>query len=67
MTALMIYLLVGAMWALLCKLSGEIDKLLERDSLMSNTIKWQLVFFVIITIFWAPVMVSMALGKCKGE
>jgi uncharacterized membrane protein len=67
MTPFMIYLLVGALLALILKLSGGVDKALERDSLMSNTLKWQIVFFVVTVIFWAPVIISEWFKKRKGE
>lgn len=65
MTAFMIYLLVGAMWSLLCKISGEIDKQLEEQGW--NTTGVQVWMFIVITLFWAPILVSWGLGKRKGE
>lgn len=67
MTAFMIYLLVGAMWSLLCKMSGEIDKQLEKDDLMSNSLGWNIGIAIVITLFWAPILISWGLGKRKGE
>lgn len=65
MTAFMIYLLVGAMWSLLCKISGEVDKQLEEQGW--NTTGVQVWMFIVITLFWAPILVSWGLGKRKGE
>lgn len=65
MTAFMIYLLVGAMWSLLCKLSGEIDRQLDEQEI--NTLGWQLGITVVIILFWAPVLVVVGLEKRKGE
>lgn len=67
MTAFMIYLLVGALWALLCKLSGEIDKQLENDPNLNNSLDTQLGITVAIIIFWAPILVAIGLDKRKGE
>lgn len=67
MTAFMIYLLIGALWSLICKLSGEIDKILESDDLMSNTLGWQIGMTAVITLFWGPILVSLWLEKRKGE
>lgn len=65
MTAFMIYLLVGAMWSLLCKISGEVDKQLDEQGW--NTTGVQVWMFIVITLFWAPMLVSWGLGKRKGE
>lgn len=65
MTAFMIYLLVGAMWSLLCKISGEIDKQLDKQGI--NSTGYQLGITLVIIIFWAPILVSWGLGKRKGE
>lgn len=65
MTAFMIYLLVGAMWSLLCKISGEVDKQLDEQGW--NTTGVQVWMFIVITLFWAPILVSWGLGKRKGE
>lgn len=65
MTAFMIYLLVGAMWSLLCKISGEIDKQLDEQGW--NTTGVQVLLFIVITLGWAPILVSWGLGKRKGE
>lgn len=65
MTAFMIYLLVGAMWSLLCKISGEIDKQLDEQGW--NTTGVQVCMFIVITLGWAPLMISWGLGKRKGE
>ncbi|WOL25711.1 hypothetical protein [Pectobacterium phage PcaP2EGY] len=65
MTAFMIYLLVGAMWSLLCKLSGEIDRQLDEQGI--NTLGWQLGITLVIILFWAPVLVVVGLEKRKGE
>lgn len=67
MTPFTIYLLVGALWSLICKWSGEIDKQLEEDNLMSNNLTWQLLILGAIILFWAPIMVAMGLGKRKGD
>lgn len=50
----MIYLLVGALWALLCKLTGQIDKQLEEQGI--NSLAMQLGITTVIIIFWAPVI-----------
>lgn len=65
MTAFMIYLLVGAIWALLCKLTGEIDRQLDEQGW--NFLGAQLGITVVIIIFWAPVFVAIWLEKRKGE
>lgn len=65
MTAFMIYLLVGAMWSLLCKWSGEIDRQLDEQGI--NTLGWQLGVTLVIIIFWAPILVVVGLEKRKGE
>ncbi|RAT01397.1 hypothetical protein A6E27_22970 [Bacillus cereus] len=65
MTAFMIYLLVGSMWSLLCKISGEIDKQLDEQGW--NTTGVQVWMFIVITLGWAPILVSWGLGKRKGE
>ena len=65
MTAFMIYLLVGAMWSLLCKISGEVDKQLDEQGW--NTTGVQVWMSIVITLFWAPILVSWGLGKRKGE
>lgn len=54
MTAFMIYLLVGALWALLCKLTGQIDKQLEEQGW--NSLAMKLGITTVIIIFWAPVI-----------
>ncbi|PGM47393.1 hypothetical protein [Bacillus thuringiensis] len=65
MTPFMIYLLVGTLWAALCKWSGEIDKQLEERG--TNTLGWQLGITIVIILFWAPVLVVVGLEKRKGE
>lgn len=65
MTPFMIYLLVGALWAFICKLSGEIDRQLDESGI--NTVGWQVAILVAVIIFWAPVLVAIGLGKSKGE
>lgn len=65
MTPFMIYLLVGALWAALCKWSGEIDKQLEEQGI--NTLAWQLGITIVIILFWAPVLVVVGLEKRKEE
>lgn len=67
MTAFMIYLLAGLAWALICKLSGEIDKQLENDPNLTNSLAVQLGITVVIIIFWGPILVAWGLGKRKGE
>ncbi|KAB2380209.1 hypothetical protein [Bacillus toyonensis] len=67
MTAFMIYLLVGALWALLCKLSGEIDKQLEDYPYLNNSLAVQLGITIVIIFGWAPILVAWGLGKRKGE
>ena len=61
----MVYLLVGALWALLCKLTGQIDKQLEEQGW--NSLATQLGITTVIIIFWAPVFVAIWLEKRKGE
>lgn len=65
MTPFMIYLLVGALWSLICKLSGEIDKQLDEQGW--NTTGAQIGIFLVITLGWAPLLISMGLGKRKGD
>lgn len=65
MTPFMIYLLVGALWAGLCKLSGEIDRQLEEQG--NNTLGRQLGITLVIFLFWAPILVVIGLEKRKGE
>lgn len=67
MTAFMIYLLVGALWALICKLSGEIDKQLENDPNLTNSLAVQLGITLVIILFWGPILVAWGLGKRKEE
>lgn len=67
MTAFMIYLLVGSLWGLICKLSGEIDKQLENDPNLTNSLAVQLGITLVIIIFWGPILVAWGLGKRKGE
>ena len=67
MTAFMVYLLVGALWALLCKLSGEIDKQLENDPYLNNSLAVQLGITIVIIIGWGPILVAWGLGKRKEE
>lgn len=67
MTAFMIYLLVGTIWALLCKLSGEIDRQIEADHTLNNSLATQLGITLVIIIFWAPIFVAIVLEKRKGE
>ncbi|WP_458894619.1 hypothetical protein [Bacillus cereus] len=61
----MIYLLVGALWSLICKWSGEIDKQLDEQGW--NTVTVQVLIFLVITLGWAPILVSWGLGKQKGD
>lgn len=65
MTPFMIYLLVGALWSLICKWSGEIDKQLDEQGW--NTVTVQVLIFLVITLGWAPLLISMGLGKRKGD
>jgi len=64
MTPFMIYLLVGALWALICKLTGQIDKQLEEQGI--NSLAWQLGITIVIIIFWAPVILYGFFGD-KAE
>lgn len=65
MTPFMIYLLVGALWSLICKWSGEIDKQLDEQGW--NTVTVQVLIFLVITLGWAPILISWGLGKRKGD
>lgn len=65
MTPFMIYLLVGALWAALCKWSGEIDRQLEEQG--TNTLGWQFGITIVIILMWAPILVIWGLEKRKGE
>lgn len=65
MTAFMIYLLVGALWAALCKRSGDIDRQLDEQGI--NTLGWQLGITIVIIIGWGPILVIWGLEKRKGE
>lgn len=65
MTPFMIYLLVGALWAALCKWSGEIDRQLEEQGI--NSLRNQLGITIVIILFWAPILVIWGLEKRKGE
>lgn len=65
MTPFMIYLLVGALWAALCKWSGEIDRQLEEQG--ANSLRNQLGITVVIILMWAPILVIWGLEKRKGE
>jgi len=65
MTPFMIYLLVGALWAALCKWSGEIDKQLEEQG--ANSLRNQLGITIVIILMWAPILVIWGLEKRKGE
>ncbi|EOQ00979.1 hypothetical protein IKC_06177 [Bacillus cereus VD184] len=65
MTPFMIYLLVGALWAGLCKWSGGIDKQLEEQG--ANSLRNQLGITVVIILMWAPILVIWGLEKRKGE
>jgi len=67
MTAFMIYLLVGALWAALCKWSGEIDRQLEEDPNLNNSLAIQLGITMVIILMWAPILVIWGLEKRKGE
>lgn len=58
MTTFMIYLLVGALWSLICKLSGEIDKQLENDPNLTNSLAIQLGITLVIILFWGPILVA---------
>jgi len=64
-TVFMIYLLVGALWSLICKLSGEIDKQLDEQG--ANSLRNQLGITLVIIFFWAPILVIWGLEKRKGE
>lgn len=64
MTPFMIYLLVGALWSLICKWSGEIDKQLYEQGW--NTTGAQIGIFLVITLGWAPLLISMGVRKTKG-
>ncbi|PEL23417.1 hypothetical protein COL55_13415 [Bacillus toyonensis] len=65
MTAFMIYLLVGALWAGLCKLSGEIDRQLDEQCM--NSLIRQLGITIVIILGWGPILVIWGLEKRKGE
>lgn len=65
MTPFMIYLLVGALWAALCKWSGEIDRQLEEQG--ANSLRNQLGITIVIILMWAPILVIWGLEKTKGE
>lgn len=65
MTPFMIYLLVGALWATLCKWSGEIDRQLEEQG--ANSLRNQLGITIVIILMWAPILVIWGLEKRKGE
>lgn len=65
MTPFMIYLLVGALWAALCKWSGEIDRQLEEQG--ANSLRNQLGITIVIILMWAPILVIWGLEKRKGE
>lgn len=65
MTPFMIYLLVGALWSLLCKWSGEIDRQLEEQG--ANSLRNQLGITIVIILMWAPILVIWGLEKRKGE
>ncbi|PFK68301.1 hypothetical protein COJ25_17350 [Bacillus cereus] len=65
MTPFMIYLLVGALWAALCKWSGEIDRQLDEQG--ANSLRNQLGITIVIILMWAPILVIWGLEKRKGE
>lgn len=65
MTPFMIYLLVGALWAALCKWSGEIDRQLKEQG--ANSLRNQLGITIVIILMWAPILVIWGLEKTKGE
>jgi hypothetical protein len=65
MTPFMIYLLVGALWAVLCKWSDEIDRQLEEQG--ANSLRNQLGITIVIILMWAPILVIWGLEKRKGE
>ncbi len=65
MTPFMIYLIVGALWAALCKWSGEIDRQLDEQG--ANSLRNQLGITVVIILMWAPILVIWGLEKRKGE
>ncbi len=65
MTPFMIYLLVGALWSVLCKWSGEIDRQLEEQGV--NTLGWQVGITLVIILGWGPILVFWGLEKRKGE
>lgn len=67
MTPFMIYLLVGTLWAALCKWSGAIDKQLEEDPNSVNSLAMQIGITIVIILGWAPILVVVGLGKRKGE